>query len=194
MDICFDDHKKNRIWIIFNEWSLLMIKQKIQDQINDQIQAEFQSGWLYLAYAAWFEERDLDGFGNWMRIQWQEEQEHAMKFYDHMLRRGGKVELQDLEKPSVEVESVVDVFEAVLKHEQYITKRIHRLYDLAREEGDYPLQTLLNWVIDEQVEEEEMAESILERLKMIADDSAALYMMDQELGARSPGEDGEGQQ
>lgn len=171
-----------------------MIKQKVQDEVNDQIQAEFQSGWLYLAFAAWFEEHDLDGFGNWMRIQWQEEQEHGMKFYDHILQRGGEVELKDLEKPEVEAESVVDVFEAVLSHEKYITKRIHELYDLAREEGDYPLQTLLNWFIDEQVEEEEMAESILERLKMIKDDSAALYMMDQELASRSLGEDGQEQQ
>ncbi|MDZ7680915.1 MAG: ferritin [Fodinibius sp.] len=167
-----------------------MIKQKVEDEINDQIQAEFQSGWLYLAFAGWFEENDLEGFANWMRMQWQEEQAHGMKFYDHILRRGGTVELKDLSKPTVDADSTVGIFEKVLEHERYITKRIHSLYDLAQEEGDYPLQTLLHWFIDEQVEEEEVADNILQRLKMIGDDSASLYMLDQELGARSAG-DGE---
>ena len=168
---------------------MTMIKQKVQDEINDQIQAEFQSGWLYLAFSAWFEERDLDGFANWMRMQWQEEQSHGMRFYDHILRRGGSVELKDINKPEVEAESVVEVFEKVLEHERYITKRIHNLYDLAQEKGDYPLQTLLHWFIDEQVEEEEMADNILQRLKMIGDDSASLYMLDQELAERSAGDE-----
>jgi ferritin len=112
-----------------------------------------------------------------------------MKFYDHILRRGGKVELKELDKPTVGAESAVEVFEKVLEHERYITKRIHSLYDLAKEKGDYPLQTLLHWFIDEQVEEEENAEAILDRLKMIGDDSSALYLLDQELAARTPGED-----
>lgn len=161
-----------------------MIKQKIQDEINDQIQAEFQSGWLYLAYAAWFEGKNLDGFGHWMRMQWQEEQDHAMKLYDHMLRRGGTVELKDLEKPAVTAESATEAFEKVLDHERYITKRIHSLYDLAVEEDDYPLQTLLHWFIDEQVEEEENAATILERLEMIGEDGTSLYVLDRELAER----------
>lgn len=166
-----------------------MIKQIVQDEINDQIQAEFQSAWLYLGFAAWFESKNLEGFAHWMRMQWQEEQEHGMKFYDHILRRGGKVELKELDKPTVGAESAVEMFEKVLEHERYITKRIHGLYDLAKEKGDYPLQTLLHWFIDEQVEEEENAEAILERLKMIGDDSSGLYLLDQELAARTPGED-----
>lgn len=174
-----------------------MIKQKVQDEVNDQIQAEFQSGWLYLAFAAWFEDRDLEGFAHWMRLQWQEEQDHGMKFYDHILRRGGQVELKDLDKPTVDAETVVEIFEDVLEHERYITKRIHKLYDLAQDEGDYPLQTLLHWFIDEQVEEEENADNILQRLKMIGDDTTGLYMLDQELGNRSAGggdTDGEGEE
>ncbi len=163
----------------------LMIKQKVQDEINDQIQAEFQSGWLYLAFAAWFEEKNLDGFGHWMRMQWQEEQAHGMKFYDHMLSRGGTIELKELEKPTVSAESVTAVFEKVLDHERYITKRIHSLYDLAKEEDDYPLQTLLHWFIDEQVEEEENAAAILERLKMIGDEGSSLYVLDRELAKRT---------
>ncbi|NGP87280.1 ferritin [Aliifodinibius halophilus] len=165
-----------------------MIKQKVQNEINDQIQAEFQSAWLYLAYAAWFEEKNLEGFAHWMRMQWQEEQAHGMKFYNHMLSRGGTVELQALDKPVADAEESEEVFEKVLEHERYITKRIHSLYDLAKSEGDYPLQTLLHWFIDEQVEEEN-AERILERLKLIGDDNASLYMLDQELAGRSEEED-----
>jgi len=161
-----------------------MIKQKIQDEINDQIQAEFQSGWLYLGFAAWFEAKNLDGFAHWMRMQWQDEQAHGMKFYDHMLRRGGSVELKELEKPKVSVENVTEVFEKVLDHERYITKRIHSLYDLAKEEDDYPLQTLLHWFIDEQVEEEENAKAILEQLKMIGEEGASLYVLNRELAER----------
>lgn len=161
-----------------------MIKQKIQDEINDQIQAEFQSAWLYLQFAAWFESKNLDGFANWMKVQWQEEQGHAMKFYDHILRRGGDVELKSLDKPKVSAKNVTQVFEKVLDHERYITKRIHSLYDLAKDEDDYPLQTLLHWFIDEQVEEEENATAILERLKMIGDEGSSLYVLDRELAQR----------
>lgn len=161
-----------------------MVKQKIQDEINDQIQAEFQSGWLYLQFAAWFEGKNLDGFANWMKVQWQEEQDHAMKFYDHLIRRGGDVELKKLNAPEVKVKSATDAFEQVLEHERYITKRIHKLYDLAESEDDYPLQVLLHWFIDEQVEEEEMATSILERLKLIGEQGTSLYVLDRELDQR----------
>lgn len=161
-----------------------MIKQKIQDEINEQIQAEFQSAWLYLQFSAWFENKNLDGFAHWMKMQWQEEQEHGMKFYDHLLRRGGRVELQQIEKPKVSTDSVIGIFEKVLDHERYITKRIHSLYDLAKEEDDYPLQTILHWFIDEQVEEEETAESILERLEMIGGEGTSLYILDRELANR----------
>lgn len=161
-----------------------MIKKKVQDEINDQIQSEFQSAWLYLAFAAWFENKNLDGFAHWMRMQWKEEQEHGMKFYDHLLRRGGEVELKELSKPAITAENVTEVFEKVLEHERFITKSIHSLYDLAKEEDDYPLQTLLHWFIDEQVEEEESAQSILERLKMIGEEGSSLYVLDRELSER----------
>jgi ferritin len=161
-----------------------MIKQKIQDEINEQIQAEFQSAWLYLQFSAWFENKNLEGFAHWMKMQWREEQEHGMKFYDHLLRRGGEVELQQIEKPKVSADRVIGIFEKVLDHERYITKRIHSLYDLAKEEDDYPLQTLLHWFIDEQVEEEENAESILERLEMIGGEGTSLYILDRELANR----------
>ncbi|HKK44229.1 MAG TPA: ferritin [Balneolaceae bacterium] len=162
-----------------------MIKQKLQDEVNDQIQAEFQSGWLYLAFAAWFEEKNLEGFSNWMRQQWREEQDHGMRFYNHILRRDGQVELKDLEKPSFSADSPADIFEQALEHERYITKRIHQLYDLAEKEGDYPLKTLLHWFIDEQVEEEENVSAILDRLNLIGEDGGSLYLLDRELGDRS---------
>jgi ferritin len=161
-----------------------MISQKIQDQVNEQIQAEFQSGWLYLALAGQFEEKNLDGFAHWMKMQWKEEQEHAMKFYDHLVNRDGKVELYALEKPRVEGDNVAEIFESVLKHEQYITKRINKLYDLAGEENDNPLRVLLQWFIDEQVEEEANALNILEKIKMVGEDGTSLYLLDRELGQR----------
>lgn len=161
-----------------------MIKKKIQEEINDQIQAEFHSAYLYLGFSAWFESQNLSGFANWMKVQWEEEIGHGMKFYNHLLRRGGEVELKTLEAPEVKLSSAKDAFEQALEHERYITKRIHTLYDLAREEDDYPLQTLLHWFIDEQVEEEENTSEILERLKMIGDQAPALLMVDRELAQR----------
>jgi ferritin len=161
-----------------------MISQKIQDQVNEQIQAEFQSGWLYLALAGWFEEKSLEGFAHWMKEQWKEEQKHAMKFYNHVINRDGKVELYALDKPQIEGDNVEAVFEKVLEHEQYITKRINKLYDLAREENDNPLRVLLQWFIDEQVEEEANALNILEKIKMVGEDGTSLYILDRELGKR----------
>lgn len=164
-----------------------MIKKKIQDEINEQIREEFQSAWLYLQFSAWFESRNLDGFANWMKAQWQEEQDHGMKLYKHLVRRGGDVQLKDLDAPKITAESVRDVFEQVLEHERHITKRIHKLYDIADSEDDYPLQVLLHWFIDEQVEEEEMATSILERLKLIGEEGTSLYVLDRELAERDVG-------
>lgn len=161
-----------------------MVEKKIQEEVNNQIQAEFQSAYLYLAFAAWFEAHNLPGFAHWMRVQWQEETEHGMKFYDHLLRRDGEVELKQLDAPKITPQSPQKIFEQVLEHERYITNRIHQLYELAKQEHDYPLQTLLHWFIDEQVEEEEAATEILERLKLVNDDSTALYILDRELAER----------
>ncbi|MDX1619251.1 MAG: ferritin, partial [Balneolaceae bacterium] len=121
---------------------------------------------------------------HWMKVQWEEEIEHGLKFYKHLLDRGGEVELKELEAPKVSLKSAEDAFQQALEHERYITKRIHKLYDLAREEGDYPLQTLLHWFIDEQVEEEEITSRILEQVKMIGEDASTLLILDRELGER----------
>lgn len=161
-----------------------MVKKKIQNEINEQIQAEFQSAYLYLGFSAWFESQNLEGFAHWMKIQWEEEIEHGMKFYNHLIDRGGEVELKALDSPKVSLDSPEEAFQQALEHERYITKRIHKLYDLAVEEGDYPLQTLLHWFIDEQVEEEDSTGRILERLKMVGNQPASLLMLDRELGQR----------
>ncbi len=166
-----------------------MIKQKVLDAINDQIQAEFQSAYIYLALSGWCETENLPGMAHWMRMQWEEEIEHGMKFYRHIISRDGEVELKELEKPDVDIDDPADAFQQALEHEQYITKRIHEMYDLAREENDYPLQTLLNWFIDEQVEEEEAVTEILDRIKLIGDDGGGLYMLDRELAQRSGGDE-----
>lgn len=171
-----------------------MVKSKIQEEVNNQIQAEFQSAYIYLGFSAWFESKNLNGFAHWMKMQWQEEIDHAMRLYNHLLRRGGKVELKTLEGPEIDVSSAKEVFEQALEHEEYITGRIHELYALAQKEKDYPLTSLLHWFIDEQVEEEDVTGEILERLKMVDGDPAALLDLDRELAQRQPEEEGEEQE
>jgi len=162
------------------------MKQTIQDAINDQIQAEFESAYIYLAFSAKMDARNLKGFAHWLRLQWQEETQHAMKFYDFMLQRDGTVHLKALGEPDVDAETPLEVFELVLEHEQYITGRIHALYDLAVQENDYALQTLLHWFIDEQIEEEEAAREIIDNLRLIGDAGSSLFLLDRELGQRQP--------
>ena len=162
------------------------IDSTVQNAINEQIQAEFQSAYIYLAMSAKFEHMNLKGFAHWLRAQWEEETAHAMKFYDFLLQRDGEIVLKELDKPAVEFSTPLEAFEQVLEHEQYITSRINNLYDLATEKRDYPLQNLLHWFIDEQVEEEDSARSIIDSLKLIGDAGPNLFLLDRELGARQP--------
>jgi ferritin len=156
----------------------------IQDAINDQIQAELASAYTYLAMSARFDELNLKGFARWLRIQWQEEEAHALKFFEHVLRRGGRVELKAIAAPVLAFKTALEAFEQVLEHERYITRRIHELYDLAVQENDYALRPLLLWFIDEQVEEEESATEIVDTLRRMAESPAGLYVLDRELGRR----------
>ncbi len=156
----------------------------IEKALNDQIQAEFQSAYLYLAMSARFETMNLKGFAHWLQLQWQEETMHAMKFYNFLLQRNGTVELKTLEKPKTPFKTPIEAFEEVLEHEQYITGRINQLYDLATEKRDYPLQSLLHWFIDEQVEEEDAARAVIDTLRLIGDAGPNLFLLDRELGAR----------
>jgi len=163
------------------------MKTNVQDAINEQIQAEFQSAYHYLAMSARFEEMNLRGAAQWMRVQWEEETVHAMKFYDFLIRRSGTPELMQLDAPETDFGTPMEAFEEVLKHEQYISKRIHDLYELAVKEHDYPLQTLLHWFIDEQVEEEENAQEIIDSLRLAGNTGQGLFLIDRELGQRQPG-------
>ena len=161
-----------------------MIKQNIEEEINNQIQEEFQSAYAYLAISAWFEEKNLSGFASWLKAQWQEEIEHGMKFYNHLIQRDGQPILQNIDKPKVQFDSPLKAFEFALEQEQHITKRINKMYNLAKEEDDYPLKNLLLWFIDEQVEEEEMVQDVIDKLKLVGEDGSGLYLLDREMGER----------
>ncbi len=161
-----------------------MLSQTLQNALNEQIKYELFSAYVYLAMSAYSENQNLQGFAHWMRVQSQEELGHAMKFFDYINDRNGSVELQAIDQPPGEFQSPLDMFEQALDHERKVTAAIHRLYELAVTENDYPTQTFLQWFIDEQVEEEKAASQIVERLKMSAGNSAALLLIDRELAAR----------
>jgi ferritin len=161
-----------------------MLSKTVQDAINQQIKHEFYSSFLYLSMSAYFESVNLPGFAHWMRVQSQEEHEHAMKFFDFVNDRGGSVELQAIDQPPGEFQSPLDVFQQALDHERQVSSLIHQLYKLALKENDYPTQAHLQWFITEQVEEEKNASQIAEQLKMTGGQSAALLMLDRELAAR----------
>lgn len=167
------------------------VNKSVEKAINDQIQAEFESAYIYLAMSAKFNELGLSGFAHWLRLQWEEETAHALKFYEFLLSRDGHVELKSINQPEVNFSTPLEAFEQVLAHEQYITGRIHELYDLATTNRDYPLQTLLHWFIDEQVEEEDSARAVIDTLRLIGDSGSNLFLLDRELGARQPDEDEE---
>ena len=155
-----------------------MLNKKIQDAINDQIGYEFYSAYLYLAMSAHFETLSLKGFAAWMRTKFSEEQVHALKFFDYINDRGGKVVLPPLQQPKNSWKTNLNVFEESLAHEQSVTARIHKLYELALAEKDYPTQALLQWFITEQVEEEKTVTEIVEQLKLIDARGTAVLMLD----------------
>ena len=160
------------------------MKKKVQDAVNDQIQAELYSAYLYLSMAAWAHGANLKGFAHWLTLQAKEEQGHAMKLYGHLVDRGATVLLQKIQEPPQTFKSATDIFENVLEHEKKVTGLINRLYALSVKEEDYPLQILLQWFITEQVEEEGNATEILERLRMVGEKGSSLVYMDKALGKR----------
>ena len=164
-----------------------MISKTMQDAICDQIQAELYSSYLYLSMAAHFEAASLPGFAKWMRIQADEERGHAMKFFDYVLDRGGKVTLKAIEAPPAEFGEPLAIFEDVYKHEQLVTSLIHKLYAAALKENDYASQIMLQWFVSEQVEEEKNASAIIDTLKMMEDRKTGLVNIDHRIGKR--GED-----
>ena len=159
-----------------------MLSPKLQTALNDQINAELGSAYTYLAMAAHFEATDLPGSARWMRRQAREEVAHAMKIFDYVNDRDGRVVLKAIPQPSAKFSSAVEIWEAALKQEQGVSARIHALYGLAAQEKDYATQTMLQWFVAEQVEEEKTARSILEQAKKIGSASTAIYFLDRHLG------------
>lgn len=170
-----------------------MLSPKLQDALNAQINLEMASSYAYLAMAAHLEGISLPGMSNWMRIQAEEERTHAMKLFDHMCDRGGKVVLQPIPQPQHDFDTPLSVFEAALHHEQKVTKAINTLYALAQAEQDYPSQVMLQWFINEQVEEEKNAMTAIDQLKMAQGAPSAMLMLDQMFGARTPEADADGE-
>ena len=162
-----------------------MISTKIVDALNDQIQAEFYSAYLYLSMSAYFETLNLPGFANWMRVQFQEEQMHAMRLFDYLNERGGRVKLQAIEEPQTDWDGPQAVFSQVLEHEQHVTALINKLVDLAVAESDHATNAALQWFVNEQVEEESTADQLLQEVKLIKDSPGGLFMMDRELKSRA---------
>jgi len=161
-----------------------MIGKKIEKALNDQINAELYSAYLYLSMAAYFESINLPGFASWMRVQTQEEVMHAMKIYDYVNERGSRVILKSIEGPPTKWKSPLAVFEAIYKHEQVVTDRINDLVDLAVKEKDHATNAFLQWFVTEQVEEEQSTDEIVQKLTLIKDAPGAMYMLDKELGQR----------
>lgn len=162
-----------------------MLNQKIQEALNEQINAEFWSAYLYLAMACNFEAEGLTGIANWFRIQFQEEQAHAQIFMNYVHARGGRVELKPIAEVPNKWECPVCAYKDTLAHEQKVTSLINNIYALAEQEHDYATREKLNWFISEQVEEEETAQELIDKLQLIGDNGYGLYMLDQELGART---------
>ncbi len=163
------------------------MKGAVREAMEEQIGHEFSAAYLYLSMSGPFEAANLTGFARWMRAQAAEEQVHALKFFDFLLDRGETVRLPAVEEPPHTFGSPLDTFERALEHEKRVTSHIHDLYDLAVSERDYPAQVLLNWFVSEQVEEEKSATEIVERLRMAGEDTAALLMLDKDLGERQQG-------
>ena len=161
-----------------------MLSQKLQDAFNSQINKELFSEYLYLSMASYCYSKDLDGAANFFMVQTQEEHFHAMKMFNFVTDRGGRVILKAIDEPQVEFKSVVDAFERTLEHEQFVTKSINELMDLSLKENDHAASSFLKWFVDEQVEEEATASKLLAKLKLIGGDGHGMLMIDAELAAR----------
>ncbi len=163
-----------------------MISEKMQEALNEQVNKEFYSAYMYLAMSAYCDTIGLPGFSNWMRMQYEEESLHVTKMFDYILDQGGQVHLKMIEEPPKEYGTPLEVFEKTLEHEQYVTDLIHKLMDLAIDERDYATQTLLQWYVTEQVEEESNVNDVVAPLRMVGEDKGGLMMIDQQLALRIP--------
>ena len=158
--------------------------EKMVEALNSQLNAEMYSAYLYLSMGTYFEDLDLSGFSNWMRVQAQEEMSHAMKIHDYIIQRGDRVTLTKIDAPPVEWKSPVNAFEHVYEHEQKVTGLINQLVNLALSLGDHATNNFLQWFVAEQVEEEESSSGVLKKVRMSNDSLSAMVMLDTELSQR----------
>lgn len=162
----------------------MKINAPVQEILNKQINAEFWSAYLYLSMSAWFEEKGLKGFANWMRIQFQEETTHALKLFDYVTERQGIVKLEPIAAVQTEWKSILDAMEETYKHELKVTEMIYNCLDVAEKQKDRATMSMLQWFVDEQIEEESNVDEIINQLKLIGDNGQAIYLLDKELSTR----------
>jgi ferritin len=163
---------------------IVMINNRVEQMMNEQIKLEIASSYLYLSMSAYFSSKGLDGMAAWMESQSQEELVHAMKFYKHITDRDGRVMLQPLEQPQAEWESPLSAWQAAYKHEQFITGKINELTKLAHQESDFAALPMLGWFVDEQIEEEASTSKVVQSLEMVGTSGQGMLMLDRELGTR----------
>jgi ferritin len=162
-----------------------MISENLINELNEQIKFEIFSANLYLAMSAYCADEDLDGFANFFRVQAEEENFHAMKFFDYIIERGERVTIKAIDEPENKYSSVLDAFKKAYAHEQFVTKRIYKLMDLATGEREHATISFLKWFVDEQVEEESTFNTIIKKLERMEENKSALYMLDTELAQRT---------
>lgn len=166
----------------------MRITQKMQDAINEQINIEFMSSYAYLSMSAWCEREGFEGSAAWMRVQSQEEKEHAMKLYQYLADRDAKIVLKPIPAPTVDFTSLKELFEQALKNEEEVSESINALYEVALQERAYATAAELQWFLTEQVEEEKTARSIVKKFSLIGNDGPALLDFDREMGTRQVGD------
>ena len=162
-----------------------MLDKKVVELLNQQVNKEFYSAYLYLDFSNYYYDHGLEGFGSWFKIQAQEERDHAMLFIQYLQNNGEQIELNTIDKPEIDKTSPKTVFAETLKHEQYVTGLIHQLYDAAQTVKDFRTTQFLDWFVKEQGEEENTAENLMKRYELFGDDPKSLYMLDNELGTRA---------
>ena len=163
----------------------MTLSTQMETALNQQLNDELYSAYLYLSMAAYCEADNLPGFAHWLRLQSQEELQHAMRFFDFMTDRSGRVRLSPVAQPPVDFTSPLELFEQALEHERQLAEGIDRLYQLADEQRDYACQPLLQWFIGEQIEEEKTTSRIVEQIRLAGNEGMGLYLLDRELGGRA---------
>lgn len=161
-----------------------MLDTRVVELLNQQVNKEFYSAYLYLDFSNYYYDKGLDGFGNWYRIQAQEERDHAMLFLQYLQNNGEKVVLESIAKPEVELSNVKAVLQEGLKHEIYVTSLIHNIYDIAYSVKDFRTMQFLDWFVNEQGEEEKNADDLIKKFELFGEDPKSLYLLDSELGTR----------